>query len=117
MAAGIFIDLKKAFDTILVPLKDIIGKLYKHGMRGQALNIYKSYLTNRLQYVKLNDAESNKVQVEYGIPQGSILGPLIFLLYVNDIFDVPFKGDIQLFADDTVITYSNASPITLRAER
>lgn len=104
VATSIFIDLQKAFDTI--PHNEILDKLFKYGIRGTAHKILQSYLTNRKQYVSLANSLSNTMTVSFGIPQGSILGPLLFLVYINDIFAVPFGGYIQLFADDAVLVYT-----------
>lgn len=104
IASGIFIDLQKAFDSI--PHTILLEKLFKYGIRGVTLNIFESYLKNRKQFTALNNAKSDALNVTYGTPQGSNLGPLLFLLYINDIFDLPLKGSIILFADDAVIYYS-----------
>lgn len=105
LASGIFIDLQKAFDSI--PHDILIEKLYRYGIRGLPNQIFKSYLSNRGQYVSLRETRSDIEHITFGTPQGSNLGPLIFLLYINDIFDLPLKGTINLFADDAVIYYSH----------
>ena len=79
---GLFIDLSRAFNTI--SHKILIDKLYKYGIRGIALEWIKDYLLNRKQYVVYNNTKSNISSVEIGVPQGSILGPLLFLIYVNE---------------------------------
>ena len=78
---GVFIDLKKAFDTI--DHKILLDKLYHYGLRGRSNTWVKSYLTSRKQYVKLEDCESDKLEVLCGVPQGSILGPKLFILYIS----------------------------------
>ena len=98
---GIFLDLKKAFDT--VDHRILLDKLYKYGIRGVALNWFKSYLTNRKQYVCINECSSEIKSITCGVPQGSILGPLLFILYMNDLADVSDKLFTILFADDTTI--------------
>lgn len=106
MCAAIFIDLKKAFDT--VPIDILLIKLEKLGIRGPAYNIIKSYLSNRNQFVSLNQISSDKNNISISVPQGSNLGPLLFLLFINDIFEVKFNGKLILFADDAELSYHNA---------
>ena len=93
--------MKKAFDT--VDHKILIDKLFKYGIRGNILNWFKSYLTNRKQYVNWQDTNSEIEPVSCGVPQGSILGPLLCILYVNDLPKVSNKFVSILFADDTTI--------------
>ena len=80
MIGAVFIDLKKAFDT--VDHKILFKELYYYGIRGNALNCFESYSTNRLQYVLFNGEKSDIREITYGVLQGSILGPLLFILYV-----------------------------------
>ena len=75
------------------------------GVRGLPLKWFRSYLTERSQYTNVNNKESQQMIVNCGVPQGSILGPLLFLIYVNDINKIKLKGQITLFADDTAIFY------------
>lgn len=102
---GIFIDFSKAFDTINHDI--LLSKLNHYGVRGNSLNWFKSYLNNRLQFVDLNGIHSNKTNILCGVPQGSILGPLLFIIYVNDIANCSKKLSIRLFADDTNCFLSN----------
>ena len=98
---GIFLDFQKAFNT--VNHKILLVKLNCYGIRGMALDWFSSYLTNRSQTVIYNDQESEMKETLCGVPQGSILCPLLFLLYINDL---PFRSDLFmpiLFADDTNI--------------
>jgi len=79
------------------------------GIRGPALSWFKSYLTNRIQFVQCGNQKSDSDHITCGVPQGSILGPLMFLVYINDIKDLPLKGKVKLYADDTNIVYTGKS--------
>jgi hypothetical protein len=102
---GIFLDLSKAFDTINHRI--LIQKLEHYGIRGVAQLWFKNYLTNRKQIVKYNQVRSKEMLIQTGVPQGSILGPILFLLYMNDIENCSKLLSFVLFADDTNIFYSN----------
>ena len=94
-----FIDLSKAFDTI--NHERLFIKLEHYGFRGLALEWLKDYLFNRRQYVVFNNYSSSIQKISCGVPQGSILGPLLFLLYINDIVNCSKLLHFKLFADDT----------------
>ena len=98
---GIFIDLSKAFDTI--DHEKLLNKLHNYGIRGNAHKLITSYLTNRSQYTSVLGENSDKLLIKFGVPQGSVLGPLLFLLYINDICNSTTLGVFILFADDTNI--------------
>ena len=104
---GIFVDLAKAFDT--VNHKILINKLNHYGIRGTSLKWFESYLNNRQQYVQIETSRSKQSLVSCGVPQGSILGPLLFLIYINDLNDIVQKSRIIMFADDTNLFFSGKS--------
>ena len=104
-AIAIFMDLSKAFDTINHDI--LIYKLRNYGIRGTALSWFRSYLSNRQQYVFNDNNKSSMLNVRCGVPQGSILGPLLFLIYINDITKSSSTVSFILFADDTNILYSH----------
>ncbi len=102
---GTFLDLSKAFDTINHEI--LIRKLDHYVIRGVAKNWFENYLSNRKQLVNYNGVESEEMTITSGVPQGSVLGPLFFLLYINDIQYCSKLVSIILFADDTIILYSD----------
>lgn len=104
MVLGIFIDFTKAFDYINHDL--LIKKLEIYGIRGTALDLIKSYLAYRTQFVCLNSFNSSVKNILKGVPQGSILGPLLFNLYTNDITQVTNDAKFVIYADDTSLFFS-----------
>ena len=106
---GFFLDLKKAFDT--VNHKILLDKLNHCGIPGLARDFFTSYLKNRQQFVFVNGVQSDKMQITCGVPQGSTLGPVIFLLYINDL--PVFQFFCNIFADDPALHISDTDPNNL----
>ena len=101
----IFLDLSKAFDTVNHTI--LLWKLHHYfGIRGTALHLIESYLSNRYQYTNVQGHYSNKLKTTTGVPQGSCLGPLLFLLYIDDL-PLASEFDTTLYADDTALLLSD----------
>ena len=108
---GVFVDLEKAFDTVH---HDILCEKLKHyGLRGKVNELLKSYLSNRKQFVTINGFDSETRDITCGVPQGSSLGPLLFLMYINDFRLCLENTSCGHFADDTFIIYSSAKLKTI----
>ena len=110
----IFLDLQKAFDTVDHPR--LLHKIYKIGIRGNALRWLESYLECRTQMVSINGHSSEAREVKYGVPQGSILGPLLFIIYMNDLDAVCKMIRPTLFADDANLLISRNKPVLVETE-
>ena len=113
ISCAIFLDLAKAFDT--VDHNILLRKLKMYGIRGNLFNLLESYLSGRSQYVKLDNVCSSTIQIKYGVPQGSILGPLLFLIYINDLPSAT-NFFVKLFADDTFLCAQNKNMKLLENE-
>ena len=111
-SCGVFVDLEKAFDT--VNHKILLRKLKYYGLRNNSLSWFASYLQNRWQHVTLNGVISDPEPVICGVPQGSILGPLLFLIYINDMNQAIKNSSVYHFADDTNLLYSEKNPKILK---
>ena len=112
ITCAIFLDFSKAFDIINHHI--LLQKLYKYGIRGLHA-WFSSYITNRKQYVKVGNTESSLKTVTCGVPQGSTLGSLLFLLYTNDLSRSSKKLSFRIFADDTNMFYSSKDPEQLQS--
>ena len=100
---AVFIDFSKCFDTLNRDI--LIKKLEIYGVRGVPLDLLKSYLENRYQAVKVNNVMSNFMPINVGVPQGSVLGPILYLIYVNDLPNISDEFSTCLFADDTTLIF------------
>ena len=115
MVSGvIFLDLKKAFDTLDHAI--LLKKLSDYGVQGQTASWFKSYLKDRQQFCVINGLSSLKNRIVYGVPQGSLLGPPLFLIYINDLPNCLDHSIGRTFADDTNLTFSAVDLSILQTE-
>jgi exonuclease III len=110
-SACVFLDLKKAFDTCDIPI--LLSKLKHYGFKGVSAKWFQNYLTNRKQYVEINGVKSEEKVLTHGVPQGSVIGPILFLLYINDL---PNSTTLfcSLFADDTIFCKTSSNLDTIK---
>ena len=110
-SCGVFVDLEKAFDTVKHSI--LISKLHHYGIQGISNDWIRSYLSSRTQRVSVNGATSEVSDVTCGVPQGSILGPLLFIIYINDMHHALLKSMVYHFADDTNLIFSHKDPTVI----
>ena len=106
---AIFLDISKAFDKVWHD--GLLFKLKQNGVSGKLLKFFESYLNNRKQSVAINGFYSDFAAIESGVPQGSVLGPLLFLVYINDL-ELKLKSNVKFFADDTMLFSVIKDPLT-----
>lgn len=114
ISAGIFVDVMKAFDT--VDHEILLTSMNQVGIRGIPLEWFRSYLSGRSQITKVNNAVSDLGEIKLGIPQGSVLSGPLFLIYINNLCNGNFKGNLVAFADDTALFYQAESLIDLKEQ-
>ena len=107
IGCGVFVDLQKAFDT--VDHQILLAKLSHYGICGVSNDWFKSYLSNRSQYVSINGHDSGLAAINCGVPQGSVLGPLLFLLYINNLNQAIKFCKTHHFADNTNLLFTSNS--------
>ena len=106
-ACGIFIDFQKVFDT--VNHKILLSKLEHYGIRGMSFKLLQNCLMNQTQFVEINQKSWNVLPINYGVPQGLVLGPLLFLIYINDLNGAVTHSKVYHFSDDANMLYISNS--------
>ena len=112
IAAIVGIDLTKAFDCL--PHELLLAKLKSYGLSSDCLLSLRSYLTDRFQRVKIGDTFSDWTRINRGVPQGSVLGPLLFNIFINDLLHISCSSEINTYADDTQFFTSGQDPVTIQ---
>ena len=112
LIVGVFLDLKKAFDTVDHDI--LCQKLKKYGVKDNSHDIISSYLNSRMQTVSIRGSHADFKRVNIGVPQGSILGPLLFIIYINDLASNQREVDYFIYADDTAIFFKHRDPDVLQ---
>ena len=107
LVGAVFLDLSKAFDTISHSV--LLNKLKAYGIKNEELEWFVSYLFYRSQVVDINNIRSNEFYIYSGVPQGSILGPLLFFLFFNDFPEMLKNSKVLIYADDSVIYYAHSN--------
>ena len=107
----LFLDFKKAFDCVDHSI--LLQKLQRYGITGQLHSLITSFITDRMQYVSVNQISSRLLPIEVGVPQGSILAPTLFLIYVNDLLSYTMYSKSFAYADDTVFILESEDLRTL----
>ena len=108
MNAILFIDLKKSFDTIDHEI--VLSKLELYGFKCASLNLFRDYFSDSTQVTVINNVKSETSHICCGVAQGSILGPLLFLLYINDLPNCSLLSDVRMCADDTNLMFASSDP-------
>ena len=109
-----YLDLAKAFDAVNHKL--LIKKLDNIGIRGPFLGWFITYLRERRHCVKINGTLSSQLEMKDGVPQGSVLGPLLFNIHINKLFNLPLRAEIIGYADDTSLLYNSATADDINAD-
>jgi hypothetical protein len=104
LTALVLLDLSKAFDSVDHSI--LLKKLSNIGVSGEALNWFESYITDRKQFVRIGSSVSDVLPITHGVPQGAILSPLLFCIYINDLSRVPQASELESFVDDSKIFMS-----------
>ena len=112
--AVIFLDLKKAFDTVDHDI--LVERLSCYGLQDNELSLFQSYLSNRSQCCSVNGKISGFMPIIFGVPQDSILGPLLFIIYMNDLQNITSTCDISMYADDTHLSSAMSYPNDINVE-